>query len=260
MEKLYALSTRTEDPPDLIVLDTPPATNAVEFLEAPSRMLNALDNDATRWFLEPYAARGGKVANRLIDAGSSFFVKTIGRFTGTEAIQELAELLTYFQGMFEGFRQRAQAVETILSDERTSFFVITKPRPGPMDSARSFVRRLKQDEIAVQAFILNRATVNPLENVVVSQEALAEAVVAAGGTEDLAARLASEAHSAAVAAEKERGFLTELEALAPGAAVVVVPELSDDVHDLAALDELRSWIFRAGDRVSLAPGPFLTNG
>ena len=115
MEKLYALSTRTEDPPDLIVLDTPPATNAVEFLEAPSRMLNALDNDATRWFLEPYAARGGKVANRLIDAGSSFFVKTIGRFTGTEAIQELAELLTYFQGMFEGFRQRAQAVETIMT-------------------------------------------------------------------------------------------------------------------------------------------------
>ena len=58
MEKLYELALREKDPLDAIILDTPPANHAVDFLEAPSRMLNALDNDATKWLVEPYKERG----------------------------------------------------------------------------------------------------------------------------------------------------------------------------------------------------------
>ena len=72
MEKLYELASRREDPLEVIVLDTPPAVHAVDFLEAPSRILNALDNDATKWLVEPYKERG-RITQKLFDAGLFFF-------------------------------------------------------------------------------------------------------------------------------------------------------------------------------------------
>jgi anion-transporting ArsA/GET3 family ATPase len=242
MEKLHELSARRHDPLDLIILDTPPSTNALDFLEAPSKMIDALDNDATRWLLEPYTARG-RVTARLFDAGSSLVIRTLGRFTGVEVLQELAELLSCFQGMFEGFRQRARSVRTTLADERTIFLVISAPRPGPLAEARAFRDRLAADHFRVGALILNRAHVDPFgASPPVSIDRIREVISAKGGETSLADRLSSAADLAHRLAKAEASAAAALgrEVHLP---VVLVPELDRDVHDLKGLEDLRRGLF-----------------
>lgn len=246
MEKLYQLASRKEDPLDLIVLDTPPSNHAVDFLEAPSRMLNALDNDATRWLLEPYTSRK-RFSTKIFDAGSSFFLRTISRFTGAELLQELAELLAGFSGMFDGFKERAKAVSAILGADDTSFFVISTPGAAGAEAARQFSRRLAEHEIHVGAAVLNRATIDPfLGEAVPSPAALEAAVRAAGGTDDLARRLYDEAERARVVAAAHRESAASLVGDVPGP-VLLVPQLGRDVHDLVGLHQLRNHLFRPGE-------------
>ena len=243
MEKLYELSTRTEDPLDLIVLDTPPAASAVDFLDAPNRMLAALDNDGTRWLLEPYSARK-RVTQKLFDAGSTFFIRTIGRFTGIETLQSLAEMLSGFAGMFEGFRTRARAVRAILGDDATRFVVVSAPRPGPIADARAFAERLIGDEIHVGAIVLNRATVDPFDHgEPLDLAGVESALDRCSGNAALAEPLVAEAHRAGGAAAAERGHAETLASEFNDIPVVTLPELSRDVHDLTSLETLRGYLF-----------------
>jgi anion-transporting ArsA/GET3 family ATPase len=243
LEKLYELSTRRRDPLDLLVLDTPPATNAMDFLEAPSRMLDTLDNDATRWFLEPYT-QAGRITHKLFDAGSSFFIRTISRFTGTELLESLAELLAGFQGMFEGFRERARAVRAILEANDTSFFVIGTPREPSIGETRAFRDHLVERKIKVGAVVLNRATVDAFQGQPIPPRGdLAALVEGEGGTADLAARLHKAAVIAARCAREERERAGVLKAELGGTSIALAPELPRDIHDLAGLDALRRCLF-----------------
>ncbi len=238
MEKLHELSTREDDPLDLVVLDTPPSVHALDFLEAPSRMLEALDNDATRWLLEPYQERRG-LAKRLFDAGSSIFLRTISRFTGGEMLEELAELLLGFQGMFEGFRQRAAAVRSILEAPGTVFVVVSAPTGMGADDARDFAQRLKEKNVRTGAVLLNRATVDPFGGQ--TPQPLAPFLAEHGAT-DLEARLTAvaEATRKEALAEAQRASILATELALP---VLRIPQLPRDIHDLAGLHRLRQHLF-----------------
>lgn len=242
MEKLHELSIRKDDPLDLIVLDTPPAANVVDFLEAPSKMLDALDNDATRWLLEPYQARG-RITSKLFDAGSSFFIRTISRFTGAELIEDLAELLSGFQGMFDGFRERAKAVRAILEGKDTTFVVVAAPRGSSLREARAFRDRLVERKIHVGAMVLNRATVDPFSGMPPFGEGvLAEEVARAGGSPELEKKLRDTALAASERARHEAQSVSRLRA-DTGIPVAVAPELPRDIHDLMGLEALRRHLF-----------------
>lgn len=239
MEKLFLLANREEDRPDLIVLDTPPANHAVDFLEAPSRMFEALDNDATRWLLEPYERRKG-LASRIFDAGSGLFIRTISKFTGTELLEDLAELLSCFQGMFAGFRDRAAAVGEILAAEDTHFVVVSTPNPVGIQDAEAFRDRLVERSVQVGALVLNRATVDPFTGALEPAPQVLEAAVrAAGGGAGFAARLREEAERAHAAAVEQAEGITGLSGRLPeDTALITVPQLPRDVHDLRGLDAL----------------------
>lgn len=242
MEKLYDLSVRTEDRLELIVLDTPPANHAVDFLEAPSRMVNALDNDATRWLTEPYQQRG-RLTQRLFDAGSSFFVRTISRFTGAELLDELAELLTCFQGMFEGFKERARATREILEAPDTRFLVVSSPDVQGSQNAKAFCHRLQERKIHVGGVILNRALQSALGETGPLLEEIEPAVVSAGGDRALAQRMLEiTLHTRATAAIHLAQTESLREAL-KGIPVAMVPQLRQDVHDLEGLDRLTRSMF-----------------
>jgi anion-transporting ArsA/GET3 family ATPase len=243
MEKLYELSRRKADPLDLIVLDTPPAANAMDFLDAPSRMLDALDNDATRWLLEPYTSTG-RITHRLFDAGSSFFIRTIARFTGAELIEGLAELLSCFQGMFEGFRERAKVVRAVLEARDTTFIVIGTPREGGVAEARAFRDRLIERMIKVGAMVLNRATVDAFEGRAVPPARVLEAEIAReGGRAVFARRLYEAAALAAESARLERARADALRQEVTPTPVALLPELPRDIHDLTGLEALRRCLF-----------------
>ncbi|MBI4817262.1 MAG: ArsA family ATPase [Deltaproteobacteria bacterium] len=237
MEKLYELSARTNDRPDLVVLDTPPSANAVDFLDAPTRMLDALDNDATEWLIEPFLQRS-KSAGRLLDVGGSIAIRTLGRFTGTETLEELAELLVCFQAMFEGFRERARIVKKILADRGTAFMIVSSPQPGPLAVAKKFEKRLHEERIRVGAFVLNRTTPDPFEGAPRNAELLERRVLELGGSSNLAYRIEWIAREAQASAQAERAVADALTADA-GVPVVMVPELDNDVHELRSLDLVR---------------------
>ncbi|MEO1228328.1 MAG: ArsA-related P-loop ATPase [Myxococcota bacterium] len=242
MEKLHRLAHRTEDRPDLIVLDTPPATHALDFLEAPNRIVDALDNDATRWLLEP--SKGGRgLSRRMFGAGSSLFIKTIARFTGIELLEELAELLGAFSSMFDGFRERARAVKSLLAEPETRFCVVGHPSSVGLVDARSFVERLDERDVHLAAMVLNRATVDPYSEGSADPEGLRRAVASVGGSRSLAERLEAVAEDAARIAREERAGARALAEDFARRPVVVVPELPRDVHDLESLEQLRRHLF-----------------
>lgn len=154
MERLYEL--HGQDRYDLIILDTPPTKHALDFLSAPSRMVNFLeDNRLLKALLQPgYSA--GKLGMRAFQLGTSVLLKAIERVTGSGFIQAGIDFLTAFEGMFAGFHDRARHVNTILRDDRTAFVVVASPRQTSIQEALYFYENLAAQSILCSGFILNR--------------------------------------------------------------------------------------------------------
>jgi anion-transporting ArsA/GET3 family ATPase len=241
MEKLYELATERDY--DLIVLDTPPTAHALDFLEAPDRMLDFLGNDAARALLAP-AFAAGKVGLRLFRLGSSYIARTLGRFTGADVLTDLAEFMASFQGMYEGFKERAAAVRALLARPEVGFVVVSSASPRSVDEALFFHERLRADGMPVAGVIANRVTPDlwphPAE---LPDASVLEAVLAARGVRDAdhVARLA--AALGRTLAEHQvlaRADAREVERLFRSAPVprLALPRLESDVHDLAGLARL----------------------
>jgi anion-transporting ArsA/GET3 family ATPase len=140
---------------DLIVLDTPPTAHALDFLDAPNRMAEAVETSALQWLYKPsLAAR--KFGFGLFNIGTSYVLKTLTKFTGGEMIEELREFLFNFRYLFEGFRVRARKVREVLGSDEAVFFIVTSPDPMTVDEARFFRDRLSEEEIPFGGYVVNR--------------------------------------------------------------------------------------------------------
>ncbi len=232
MEKLYELSTARDY--DLIVLDTPPTAHALDFLDAPARILDFLGNDAARTFLAP-ALGAGRFGLRLAQLSGGYAAKTLARFTGQQALSDLGDFLQSFQGMYDGFKARAAAVRELLSRPEVGFVLVTSPSPLAVEEALAFHERLAGEEMPVAGLVVNRLTVDlwpsraPLPGAAELERPLADAG-------SLAARLAAALAEHQTLADGERRALAPL--LGRVAAAALVPRLETDVHDLAGLARL----------------------
>ena len=252
MEKLYELVHRKEDPLDLVVLDTPPAASAVDFLDAPSKMLGALDNDATRWVLSSSTSSRG--IGRLVGISTSLFSRTIGKFTGTEVLDELSVMLQGFSGMYEGFRERARAVSEILGDPRTIFLVVSAPKAGPLRDAEQFARNLMSRQLTIGAFLLNRATYDPFTNPnsELDSAELIEKLQSLGGSDALASLLEREAKFRQSQASREIELVHKLSRSFSGLQTSLVPEFPGDIHDLIGLNLMENKLFSSSRNSNLS--------
>ena len=191
MEKLYELATDRDY--DLIVLDTPPTAHALDFLDAPDRILDFLGNDAARAFLAP-AIGAGKLGLRLAQLGGGYVAKTLARFTGQAALSDLGDFLQGFQGMYEGFKDRAAAVHALLSQPDVGFVLVTSPSPLSIDEALAFHERLHAESMPIAGVVANRVTPDlwPGDGPLPATGDVASALGAAGAPDDgLAGRLAA---------------------------------------------------------------------
>ena len=161
MEKLWELyDQRTTS---CIVLDTPPTAHALDFLDAPNRILDFLDNEAARWLLTP-ALAAGKVGLKLFKLGSSsYMAKTLAKFTGAETLHELANFMLAIGGMNEDFRQRALEVRELVSSPETQFILVTTAHPDRLDEVARFKTLLLQNHITIAAVVVNRVHTSPTE-------------------------------------------------------------------------------------------------
>lgn len=238
MEKLQAL--RDSELYDLIVLDTPPTANALDFLDAPERMVEAIDSPAMRWFVAAFAGKGrggGKLAVNLLGKGSQMVLKAVAKMTGAAFLDQLAGFIAAINDLFGGFTERAKRVSEALRGPEVAFVLVTSPEPMAIAEINFFADRLRAFAMPRDVFVVNR--VHPFPGETASAEQLARTLAADDlpSDEDFVRRVASAHEQAALLAARDAKHLEKLHLETDGAdtPVVKVPELESDVHDVRAL-------------------------
>jgi anion-transporting ArsA/GET3 family ATPase len=153
VETLY--EAYTNDAYDFIVVDTPPAQNAMVFLQAPDRVLNFLGTDAVRWLLSP-GQFASSLGNKLLGFGGGMLLRGVAKVAGTATLDALVEFVRGFDSMAEGFVQRAAQVKALFADPCLRFVLVTAPQPAQVPLARRFVGDLEQMNLQIGAAICNR--------------------------------------------------------------------------------------------------------
>ena len=231
--KLYELDQ--EGGFDLLVLDTPPSRNALDFLNAPQRLKGFFGGRAVRMFLRP-AGLSGKVLGR----GTGMVFSLLKRVTGVDLLQDLSVFFRTLGGMIDGFTERADRVEALLGDPATTFLIVTSPRHDPAEEAIHFHRKLAEAAMPFGGLVVNRVHTAPS-----ADGALPRALASELGA-DLARRVGESAHElAALAARDDAGVEHLIEQLG-SPPTIVVPELDDDVHDIDGLVQVREYLFADG--------------
>ena len=233
MEKLYELVE--EERFDLIVVDTPPSRNALDFLEAPNRLTRFLSNRIFQFLLLPTRA-----SLRAFTMASQALLRTISKVAGADIVNDAVAFFQAFAGMEEGFRLRAGHVRTLLADRSTAFVLVAAPRLDTVAEAGWFAERLEDAGLQVDALIVNRVHPEfwpdpdtlpdlpegtPLGDLVENLRELCEVNV------------------------REESTISELVTQVAPAPVVRVPLLDADVHDLEGLQQVADYLF--GDQAPL---------
>ena len=226
MEKLYELDE--EDDFDLLVLDTPPSRNALDFLDAPRRVTQFVEGRAMRLFIRP-TGFGARIAGR----GFSVVSAVLRRVTGGDLIADLSEFFSAMAGLLSGFRDRAERVEGLLGDERTTFLVVTSPAGEPIEEAGYLRGKLAEGDFPLGAMVVNRVHTTGAPGA--PEEGSRAALTGLLGDEDLVARVLAAHADRGVLTDRDRTNIEALRAASPGVPVFEVPELSDEIHDLDGL-------------------------
>jgi anion-transporting ArsA/GET3 family ATPase len=147
MERLYEIHSESDY--DLIVVDTPPTRNALDFLDAPQRMADFFSSRLLRWLIVPYRSR-------LVNAATKPFYSIADRILGTEFLADISEFFILFQSMYDGFVERSEAVGRLLSDRRTTFLVVSTLEAVPLREAEFFAEQLTSRHLHLGAIVLNK--------------------------------------------------------------------------------------------------------
>jgi len=225
-EKLYEL--HRDNRFDLVVVDTPPTRNALDFLDAPKRLVHFLDHRLYRVLIAPT-----RIGMRVASAAAQPFLKSLSRVVGGDAIAEAVSFFQAFDGMEAGFRSRADSVMGLLRSNDTGYVLITSPRREAVEEAKYFAGRLADQQLGVSAVVANR--VHPHFADGLDTTAIAD-LAASHGTGPMRSLWENLALLEATASS-ERKALEPLLALLDGqpASRATVPLLEADVHDLDGL-------------------------
>jgi len=147
MERLYEIHSASDY--DLIVVDTPPTRNALDFLDAPQRMADFFSSRLLRWLIVPYRSR-------LVNMATKPFYQVADRILGTEFLADISEFFILFQSMYDGFVARSEAVGRLLSDRRTTFVVVSTLEAVPLREAEFFAAQLTARQLHLGAIVLNK--------------------------------------------------------------------------------------------------------
>jgi anion-transporting ArsA/GET3 family ATPase len=240
---------------DLIVVDTPPTAHALDFLDAPQKLTQAIDSPAIEWFRKMQDGGGWSAVGRV----GSFVLKRLARFVGSQFLNDLAIFFTEFNDILGGFRARAEETFALLRQPKVGFVLVASPEPMAMNEALAFHQRLVGSEMPFVGFVVNKVhPARPWHGPVAPDGAAALPVVeAALARAPAVVPLAMSGTSLRIAAEAMIAAHRELEAKAAAdrlavdrlvaaggrdAIVIEVPFLKEDVHDLNRLAGLGQFL------------------
>jgi len=219
---------------DLVVVDTPPSRNALDFLDAPRRLTHFLGNRLFQVLMAPT-----RVSLRVMGVAAHALLRTLSKVAGADIVQDAVTFFQAFAGMEEGFRERATRVQALLTDPATSFVLVASPRSDSIAEAMHFAGKLDAVGMRTDALIVNRvhprfATAELLTRLPVPPPGAAGAALAA--LEENLVRYAA-------INDREEQEVDRLAAVVAPAPVVRVPTLGSDVHDLHSLEEIAGLLF-----------------
>ena len=260
MEKVYELSER--DDLDLVVVDTPPSQHALDFLDAPRRLVEFLDSRLVQVLLHP-AFAAGRFGFRLFQKGTERVLQLIERVSGIAFLEDVSEFLLAFEGMSSGFRERARRVQERLTGPQAAFVLAASPATESARHALGLLGRLDAAGVPLAGVVVNRVhrwpgggpTPERVPEAGRDEEAcraLAARLAAAGAPFDGAAAAraafaAADRYAAWARADHESTEELARRATQAGGFVRRIPELSSDVHDLDGLAHGARWLFASPD-------------
>ena len=253
MERLYQIHQSGRY--DLIVVDTPPTRNAVDFLDAPQRMADFFSSRLLRWLIAPYRSR-------VVNLASKPFYSVADRILGTKFLQDIAEFFILFQSMYDGFVERAKAVSSLLGSSESTFLVVSTLETAPAQEAAFFIEELHNRSFPVGGLVLNKAlpkwladpAATRLARAVTSKEDSAIGLVRALPEAERNSLAASEDQLVRLVQDLGRNYLRyqvvasreseEADALRRDVEVAVsVPFFAEDISDLAGLVRVGQWLW-----------------
>jgi len=248
MEKLLevVLSERY----DLIVLDTPPTRNALDFLEAPQRMMGILQDSIIKWIAP---SKGGFSAARagalLFGRGQQAMFSVFERFVGSDVLSGISEFISSFSGLLDGMRSRAGEVMNLLSSADTAFVLVASPNRVSLDEALYFHDRLGESDIEVRAIIVNRTQ----SNGPIHPDSLTESPFDAGfsrsegaGRDALIESIWTSYRSYLKQRQVDERSINELHRhCGTSLPLIRIPRLEGEVHDLEALSKVGQLLSRS---------------
>lgn len=232
MEKLYELVE--EGGFDLVVVDTPPTRNALDFLDAPRRLTRFLENRVFQALMRP--TRAGL---KFMGVAAQALLRTISRVAGADIVHDAVAFFQAFEGMEEGFRTRAARVRQLLTQEDTAFVLVASPRADSVDEAVHFAGKLAESRMSVAGLIVNRVQPRFVDD--------AELTILEGRSEVSPGSplgvLVENLRGYTAASDREEKAYADLVSTVAPAPVYRIPLLNSDVHDLEGLATVAGLLF-----------------
>jgi anion-transporting ArsA/GET3 family ATPase len=219
---------------DVIVLDTPPSRNALDFLDAPTRLGHFFDGRAVKIFLAP-----GGFAARFFGRGTGIVLGMFSRVTGVDLMGDISVFFRSLGGITEGFGERARGIGALLRDVATVFAVVTSPEHEPAREAMHLANELDKAGMQRGALIVNRVHLAGLHG---QRPAEVQALLAKELGEELAARVAANLADFDILSERDRESVAALCATLEDRHPILVPHLDGDI-DLRGLAEIERHLF-----------------
>ena len=232
---------------DLIVLDTPPTANALEFLETPERLATAIASPAVQWFARP-DPRERRFSLKRLGVGGAMVIRRAGRLMGSQFLDDLGAFLLDIREVLGGFLARAREIEAVLKQPDVGFVLVLTPAAAAVNEALYFARRLRETGSPLCCFLANRTLPEPGNHTDASLRAslLSLPSLCDLPKEELDLATAHLAHMAEFLGKIAHAQKQELERLsreAPGVEIATVPLLP---HDVSSIDSLRAIADRLG--------------
>ena len=220
---------------DLLVLDTPPSRNALDFLDAPGRLTSFLEGRALKAFIRPTG-----LGMRVLGRGAAPLLGALRRVTGVDLIGDLTTFFGLLGGMTEDFSARARGVEEMLRAPTTAFVLVTSAQRTAIDEAIWFRRTLNEGGLPFAGVIVNRVhhdilgEAEPDDLITALDEELAP---------ELAARVAENFFDYHRLARRDARNVARLQGELGSEPLLLIPHLDDDVHDVEGLLRVHRYLF-----------------
>jgi anion-transporting ArsA/GET3 family ATPase len=220
---------------DVIVLDTPPSRNALDFLEAPTRLLGFLEGRALKVFIAP----GGLTA-RVFGRSTALVFSIFARVTGVDMLADLSRFFRSVSGVIDGFAERTRGVASLLRDPSTSFLIVTSPEPEPAGEAVFLAARLATRGMSRGELIVNRVHRDGLGG---HSAAEVKELLSPELGDRLAARVANNLADFDVLVQRDRETVARLASELEERDPILVPHFDEDIQDLASLAVVAEHLF-----------------